>query len=116
MPAHSRRWFAFRLRALFVVVAVLALPLGWVAYQLEWIRQRHRFMAPMQPSPYRGVAILNCQYTPGSRDGARPPWQLALFDEQGITWIRLRSPASIEQLELVRSFFPEANVSDANQP
>ena len=31
----------FSLRTLFVLVTIIALPLGWVDYQLKWIRQRH---------------------------------------------------------------------------
>ena len=38
MPSSPpRRWFAFRLRTLFVLVAVLSVPLGWVAMQLRWV-------------------------------------------------------------------------------
>ena len=29
---------------MFVVVTILAVPLGWVEYQLNWIRQRHAFL------------------------------------------------------------------------
>jgi hypothetical protein len=35
---------AFRLRTLFVVVAVLSILLAWVGYSLNWIRQRHEAM------------------------------------------------------------------------
>jgi len=32
------------LRTLFVLVAIASVPMGWVAYQLNWIRQRHEFI------------------------------------------------------------------------
>ena len=40
MPTPPRRWFAFRLRTLFVVVAVFSIPLAWVAHTLDWIKRR----------------------------------------------------------------------------
>jgi hypothetical protein len=40
MRTPPRRWFAFRLRTLFVLVAVLSIPLAWVAHTLDWIRRR----------------------------------------------------------------------------
>ena len=34
-----------RIRAVISMVAIIcALPLGWIAYQLNWIRQRHEFL------------------------------------------------------------------------
>jgi hypothetical protein len=46
MPAYPRRWFAFRLRTLFVVAAVLAVPCVWVARpslkaRFLWIKSGH---------------------------------------------------------------------------
>ena len=43
MNAPKRRWPQFSLRTMFVVVTVLAVPLGWIGYSLNWIRQRHEF-------------------------------------------------------------------------
>ena len=34
-PKPPRRWFAFRLRTLFVVVAVLAVPLAWAGWMMS---------------------------------------------------------------------------------
>ena len=36
----KRRWFAFRLRTLFVAVAILACGLGWVAFEAKRVRDR----------------------------------------------------------------------------
>ena len=33
----------FSLRTLFVLITLISIPIGWVAYQLNWIRQRHKF-------------------------------------------------------------------------
>jgi hypothetical protein len=43
--APKRRWPRFSLRTLFVVVTVLGC---WLGYQLNWIRQRHDFLARNQ--------------------------------------------------------------------
>ena len=46
MMTSRRRWFRFSLRTLFVVLTVLCFVLGgWVAYQLNWISQRHAAIA-----------------------------------------------------------------------
>jgi hypothetical protein len=42
MTAPRRRWFAFSLRALFVVVTVFGC---WLGYQLNWIRERHEALS-----------------------------------------------------------------------
>jgi hypothetical protein len=44
MTSIPRGWFAFRLRSLLTLVAVLSVALGWVGYSLNWIRQRHKAM------------------------------------------------------------------------
>ena len=46
-----RRWFSFRLRTLFVVVAVLSIPLAWAGYLLNWIRERRKFLC-MKNEPF----------------------------------------------------------------
>src|SRR5689334_17777769 len=38
------RYFRFRLRTLMIAVLVLSVPLAWVAYSLNWIRERHRLI------------------------------------------------------------------------
>ena len=42
MTAPNRRWFRYGLRTLFVVVTAVAC---WLAYELNWIYQRHKFLA-----------------------------------------------------------------------
>jgi hypothetical protein len=38
----KRRWYRWSLRTLFVVVTALGISFGSVAYNLNWIRQRHQ--------------------------------------------------------------------------
>ena len=39
-PTTPRR-IRFSLRSLFVLVVIVSIPCAWVAYSLNWIRQRH---------------------------------------------------------------------------
>ena len=41
----KRRWLAFRLRTLFVLVAIASVPMAWVGYQLNWGRERRRVVS-----------------------------------------------------------------------
>lgn len=73
MPGPKpRRRFAFGLRTVFIVVAIFAVPCGWFAYQLSWLRERHAVLArPDVESYYIGFG------TP-SRSA---PWPLRMFGE-----------------------------------
>ena len=107
MATPPRRWFAFRLRTLFVVVAVLALPLGWVAYSLDRIRQRHVVME----TEWRHARW--CDWTPEEQPMAytiSAPWQLRLFGELGAWRIWLSPADSIEKFKEICGLFPEAEV------
>ena len=89
----KRRWFRFSLRTLFVVVTIISLPLGWIAYQLSWIQQRHHFFSHYQ---YNGMHMR-----PGSE---YPPWSLRLFGESRQGYL-LVDP---ERIEEAQRLFPEA--------
>jgi hypothetical protein len=70
MTAPRRRW-SFSLRTLFVLVTVFALPLGWTAFQFNWIRERHRALKELQIRPITFCGL--CQ--------PAPPFPLGLFGE-----------------------------------
>ncbi len=48
-PAPNRRWFRFRLRTVFVVVAALAAGLCWVARQRNIVEERRRAIQEIGP-------------------------------------------------------------------
>ena len=74
-----RRW-SFSLRMMLVVVTLLAVPLGWVAYQLNWIRQ-----APQGPCRPLGASCLAGHAGTRQRRGFAPaPDPLRWFGETGV--------------------------------
>jgi hypothetical protein len=44
----KRRWFRFGLRTMFVVVTVLAIPLGWLVWQMQIVRERKAVLKDLQ--------------------------------------------------------------------
>ena len=44
-PAAKRRWLRWSLRTMFVVVTVAGCLVGWLTYNLNWIRQRHEVVS-----------------------------------------------------------------------
>ena len=87
----------FSLRTLLIGLALLSIPMAWVAYQLNWIRQRHEFLA--NPN----VAGFNR----GSWVVADTPWQLKLFGEYDATAC-LSVP--LELADEARRLFPGVSI------
>lgn len=86
----------FRLRTMFVAVAVLAVPMAWVAYQLEWIRQRRHSLT------ISGVVYAGEQDAPGT---------LWLFGERGYGAVIVGNSSSLtDHIDEVRRLFPEAEI------
>src|SRR5690242_16087160 len=91
----------FSLRALFVTMTLLGCLIGWVVYQLNWIRQRHEAAANALVSVnlranremviFRGGGSIYRGLGPASY---KAPWQLRLFGEQGHPVILVRLPES----------------------
>jgi hypothetical protein len=46
--APRRRWFRFRLRTLLIVVTMLSLPLAWVGWELQKVRQERPVIASIE--------------------------------------------------------------------
>lgn len=93
------------LRTMFVVVTVIAIPLGWTAHSLNWIRQRAQFL-----QEERGYdPSSHYQKTLNVRKPTPAPGMLRLFGERGRREI-LVSPNDPDALRLARRLFPEAKV------
>ena len=112
MDKKSRcRWFAFRLRTLFVVVAMLSVPLGaWVAHTRDWIRRRQDAIG------LGHLGILNSTPSMMQRWDAKPrPFNfwianklLGMYPSSCLCLTR-DSPLTKEQAE---ALFPEAIIFD----
>jgi hypothetical protein len=88
----------FKLRTLFLLIALISVLSGWVVYQLHWIRERHAFLGrpnwnAMQP-PVPPHAAPNL------------PWSLALFGEAPQDVLAVHETDA----ENARRLFPESIV------
>src|SRR5262249_49814925 len=75
------------------VAIICALPLGWIAYQLNWIRQRHEFL--------RAGDVIYIDTYPTSA-----PWQVSIFGEKSPG--SLRVPSS--DVHGAHRLFPESTI------
>jgi hypothetical protein len=103
-----RRWLAFRLRTLFVLIAVATVPLAWVGYSLEWIRQRHRALTASDGIHFLGPAARVEWPTRKYDAPTTAPAGLWLFGEKGIA-VYFWSPIAPD-IDECRRLFPEAEV------
>src|SRR6185312_8763737 len=95
----KRRWFAVRLRTMFVLVFVVSLPLAWVGYSLNWIRQRHEVLD-------RDEAKFVTRYDHVRSTSVLAPGGLWLFGETGVVMIQY-AEASPELMRSSATLFPE---------
>lgn len=93
----------FRLRTLLIVIALLSVPMGWVAYQLNWIRQRHEFLAENPTFPSFDDSMEGQSF---ARFDPPAPWQLRIFGEPGHDWVG----APKHLTDRARKLFPEARI------
>jgi hypothetical protein len=99
-----RRWFQFSLRTMFVGVMLLSLPLGWVGYSLNSIRQRHAILTVLDSSSDN--AYCTQDYHLGTRTALNGLW---LFGEAGVIWLIVpESPPA--EIDRTRRLFPEAEL------
>ena len=84
----------FGLKTLFLVVTLSAVTLGW-GYQLNWIRQRHEYLAQFPQCDNEGATLSLPEL----------PWSLRLLGETRRHWLYAQNPRNFAQ-----SLFPEALV------
>jgi len=93
----------FSLRTLFVLVTSSGVSAGWVAYQLNWIRQPRALIFQFGHAPQ--IEAWSLRETNDTTPFTAPdsPWNLRLFGEKPFLWIAImdyeRAP--------IRKLFPE---------
>ena len=90
----------FKLRKLFVLIAILSVPMAWVAYYLSWIRQRHEIH---QYPVVESAPAANPEYI----HAGRFPVALKLLGEEPYLD---RLVVNDGEEELAKRLFPEAEV------
>ena len=102
----KRRWFAYSLRTLFVVVTVFGC---WLGYQLNWIRQRRAVRMREDVVFYEHAVAPNLP-----RFGqTAPPWQLRIFGEQAFTNLAVSPSVPPAEFKRIASLFPESTVEQS---
>jgi hypothetical protein len=106
----KRRWLRFSLRMLFVLVTIASIAAGWVAYQLNRIRQRHEFSAMAYAD--------NCKFDPTwpkdfpfiSNEVAMPTISIVqqLLGDQAYRLIILPEKYQQDRIDEANALFPEA--------
>ncbi len=109
-PSATMRGMRFRPRfslpTLFVLIALASIPMGWVAYQLNWIRQRHDALSGRKMYGVKEIIISGFPI-PQPRTA---PWSLRLFGEDGYEDFMLDLPEDDPELSRIRALFPEAHI------
>jgi hypothetical protein len=101
--APKRRWFRFSLRGLVIAIAIASVPLAWVGWSLNRIRQRHQFLAAYSSALF----VMNME-----ADRNFAPMGLWVFGEVGIDRMDLDLgedvPDAVQVIHYAKSIFPEA--------
>lgn len=110
MTAPRRRW-SFRLGTMLLGLAILAGPLAWVGYSLNWIRARHAFL----DQNGQALRLHNALVMSGIENDA--PWQIRWLRKRGVSCIDLDVNLHDETAcNRVRVLFPEADVRINDPP
>jgi hypothetical protein len=99
-PAPKRRWFAFSLRTLFVVVTVVAIA-AYAMTVLSIVRQRQQASR---------VFPIRATYA-NAGDAKRPPFVWRMLGAETVHVVVLEPAGTESDVEKLRRLFPEASVA-----
>src|SRR5262245_12715901 len=85
-PTKPRRWFRFSLRTTFLVVTAISL---WLGYEVNWIGQRHAFLARQLNVVRASHPQYQYESRPWATSGAKAPGLLWMFGEKGFSTVVL---------------------------
>jgi len=108
-PRPTRRWLQFSLRTLFVLVAVLALFLGWLNWARRWDVERRK----MEDHPGLRGAYRESIYPHKNSPWLLKPVEFILWDDlaaSSFDELVFSDETPAETLENARRLFPEAEV------
>jgi hypothetical protein len=91
----KRRWYQFSLRTMFVLVFIVSIPMAWVGYSMNWIRERREWTN-------RHPFLVGGMFPPRTEG----PYGLWLFGEQAVDSVGCKPSEENE----VRRLFPEARI------
>jgi hypothetical protein len=103
----SRRWYQFSLRTMLILVFVVSIPLAWVGYSLNWIRQRQEWLEKHDGRADGNIVLRTHWWHDEQSEPPPAPGGLWLFGEKGIWEIH---PSS-DHADLTKQLFPEASVT-----
>jgi hypothetical protein len=106
-PAPNRRWFAYSLRTLFVVVTLAAVPISLLSLERSRVLARRAIASEMRVQGCTVGGAFSGEPIPGRGDFLN--WlSEALGDEGLIPYVIHPQDASEEEIQRVRRAFPEA--------
>jgi hypothetical protein len=96
---------------MFLAVALVAIPFGWVAYQLNWIRERHSFLAEMNANGRHGHGCKMATRMGSPVPTTQVPWSLRIFRENGVEqfWTE-EGERDAKWIAEAARLFPEAKI------
>jgi len=109
-----RHCFQFSLAAMFVVVTVVAVPLGWLTMEWRFIQKRHEAIEWLQDQAGGIIPTEIINYGPTDKVPSVPLWRQWMGDE-AYTYVFLPwpEPSKTERDRILRTF-PEATIYKPN--
>ncbi len=109
-PPPCRRWFQFRLRGLLVAVTLLAVFMGWLGWELKFIRARKAALADgsvigrLRPDELDFKELL-----PQATLATIPFWR-RWFGDNAYQWLSVPAESTQADMDRMKEMFPEAIV------
>ena len=102
----------FSLRMLLVLIALIAIPLAWFGYYLNWIRLRH---AAHIDRGFPGFVSYAARETLHRRTADGLPYAMRLLGEESVPLLNCGPRTRLSATEL-RQLFPEADIAEVWYP
>jgi hypothetical protein len=116
-PKRKRRWYQFRLRTLMIAVTLLAVPLGYVGWQVRIVRHRDELRRELAAHGGGSVTAtkLIVELTAHGQKCDEPPnlsWIRELVGDEYVYFLYVPETVPKELADDLKAEFPEARVID----